>query len=120
MSNIFDDLRRVFAPEVLLPGAFLEKREATDLVLDVRSAAEFAAGHLSGALNIDVSDADFRARVSELELSAPIYLYCQSGSRSATALRIIRSVGASHAENIGGIAALIRAGAAAEITPPPS
>lgn len=68
---------------------------ATDVVvLDVRTPAEFAEGHLAGAVNIDVQAADFAERAAaELPAGAEIVVYCRSGNRSATATALLAELG---------------------------
>lgn len=62
------------------------------LLLDVRTPAEYAAGHVDGALNIPVQELGSRMR--ELgPTTRPIVVYCRSGARSATATGMMRSVG---------------------------
>lgn len=60
-------------------------------LIDVRTPKEFAKGHLTGAVNIPVDD--LRARMAELPKELPVYLYCRSGARSYTALRILAAHG---------------------------
>jgi rhodanese-related sulfurtransferase len=77
----------------------LVKEERAQLV-DVRSPAEFAAGHVDGARNIPVNEIAARAR--ELSPSdRPIVLYCASGARSAMAARSLRGAGFSRVYNLG-------------------
>jgi NADPH-dependent 2,4-dienoyl-CoA reductase/sulfur reductase-like enzyme/rhodanese-related sulfurtransferase len=71
---------------------------ATFLV-DVRTADEFADGHLPGAVNIPVDD--LRARLDELPRNRPIATYCQVGQRGYLATRILMQSG-FQAANIGG------------------
>ena len=56
------------------------------VVLDVRTASEFAEGHLERAINIDYHQSDFveKAKAS-LSLDKKIAVYCRSGRRSAGA-----------------------------------
>jgi rhodanese-related sulfurtransferase len=54
-------------------------------ILDVRTPAEFAQGHLDGAVNIDVTSPDFDAAVSSLPKDATWFVYCRSGNRSGVA-----------------------------------
>jgi rhodanese-related sulfurtransferase len=77
------------------------KRPGT-VVLDVRTPAEFAEGHLPGAVNIDVSAADFASRVAALDKSAPYAVYCRSGNRSAAALEVMKGQGFTGAYHLGG------------------
>ena len=54
-------------------------------ILDVRTPAEFAAGHLEGAVNIDVQSPDFDAAVAQLPKDEEWFVYCRSGNRSGVA-----------------------------------
>ena len=62
-------------------------------IIDVRTAQEFSKGHLQRARNIDWNANDFQTRLSGLEKSKPVFVYCQSGGRSAAAAAHMRSVG---------------------------
>ena len=55
------------------------------VVLDVRTPAEFAAGHIAGATNIDFRDKDFAAKVAKLDKSQAYLVHCAAGQRSAKA-----------------------------------
>ncbi len=95
------------------PADFVARRDADAPILDVRTPAEFAAGHLAGATNVDVNAPDFQAQVEALGLPAdgPVYLYCRSGTRSGRATGILREMGHTGAVNAGGFDALATAGA---------
>ncbi len=81
------------------------------VVLDVRTPAEFAAGHLAGAVNLDVNGADFRTKVGALARDVPYAVYCRSGNRSGTALAMMRQLGFTSTYHLGGgIQAWIAAG----------
>lgn len=58
---------------------------ADAVVIDVRTPVEYAAGHLDGAVNIDVQAADFDSRIAALPASGDYVVYCRSGNRSASA-----------------------------------
>jgi rhodanese-related sulfurtransferase len=77
------------------------KRPGTT-VLDVRTPAEFAAGHLPGAVNVDVSSRDFLARLGQLDRSATYAVYCHSGNRSAAALQLMSQAGFTSAFDLAG------------------
>ena len=77
------------------------KRPGT-IVLDVRTPAEFAEGHLPGAVNIDVSAADFATRVAALDKTTPYAVYCRYGNRSAAALEVMKGQGFTSAYHLGG------------------
>ena len=55
------------------------------VILDVRTPEEFAAGHLPGAINIDVESSDFADRVAGLDESTETLVYCRTGNRSGVA-----------------------------------
>lgn len=67
--------------------------DATQLI-DVRTADEYARGHIKHAVNIDVlQSARFKEEVKNYDHSEPIYVYCQSGGRSAKAAEQLLEMG---------------------------
>jgi rhodanese-related sulfurtransferase/thioredoxin-related protein len=56
-----------------------------NVILDVRTAKEFEAGHLPGAMNLDVSAADFEKKAASLNKSKTYLVHCATGVRSARA-----------------------------------
>lgn len=60
-------------------------------LIDVREPDEFKKGHILGARNIPVTQ--MRQRLVELREDKPVYLYCQSGSRSARAAQLLHKKG---------------------------
>ena len=68
---------KAFSNKIAEPGV---------VILDVRTAGEFAAGHIEGAINIDVEGMQFESGIAELDKSATIAVYCQSGRRSGIAV----------------------------------
>lgn len=83
--------------------AFQERVERDDVVvLDVRTPAEFAAGHLPDAININVESSDFAARVAELDEDATYAVYCQSGNRSGVAADQMVEAGFTDVVHLGG------------------
>ena len=60
-------------------------REKKGVVLDVRTAKEFAEGHIPGAVNLDANSADFAKKVAELDKSKTYLVHCAAGGRSARA-----------------------------------
>ena len=58
-----------------------------NVVLDVRRADEFNAGHIPGAINIDVNAPDFAEKVAKLDKSKTYLVHCAAGRRSATACK---------------------------------
>lgn len=66
---------------------------SVDAVVDVRTAGEYAVGHVAGALNIDVESGDFAAAIDSLDTSKTYLVYCHSGRRSAIAAEQMRAAG---------------------------
>lgn len=62
-------------------------------VLDVRTAEEFAGGHLSGAKQIDFYKDDFKANLAKLDKNKPVFVYCAGGVRSGSAAKILSDMG---------------------------
>jgi rhodanese-related sulfurtransferase len=71
------------------------------LVLDVRSAGEFLAGHLPGAVNLPLSEIETAIDRKAKSKDQVVLLYCQSGARSSEARRKLRAMGYEHAFNMG-------------------
>lgn len=66
-----------------------------EILLDVRTPEEFGSGHLSGAVNIDWNSSDFQQKAAQLDKSKPLFVYCLSGGRSASAAAALREMGFS-------------------------
>ena len=69
-------------------------------VVDVRGAAEWAAGHLPGVPNIPLGY--LADRIGELPTDRPLVVHCQSGSRSAIEASVLRSMGMKNVVNLVG------------------
>lgn len=61
------------------------------LLLDVRTPAEYAAGHIPGSRNIPLGR--LPGGIAELPASQPVIVYCQGGSRSPIAASIVQAHG---------------------------
>jgi rhodanese-related sulfurtransferase len=63
-------------------------------LLDVRTPAEFAEGHIPGAVNIDWRDEDFMQQAeAQLDKTRPLMVYCRSGRRSESAAIALEEAG---------------------------
>lgn len=71
-------------------------------IIDVRTPAEFAAGHLDGAVNIDVEGPDFATQVAALDKDATYAVYCRSGNRSKAATQQMADAGIATIYELGG------------------
>lgn len=86
--------------------------EPGTVVVDVRTPAEYAAGHVEGAVNLDVEAAEFGTRIEALAKDSKYAVYCRSGRRSTLATTQMAEAGFTSLVNLeGGIADLQAAGA---------
>ena len=102
-------------PERMTAAEFVAAVRPEDVVVDVRTPAEIADGHLAGAVLADVSAPGFESRVAGLDRETTTYVYCRTGNRSARAADIMRSMGFTRVVNVGGFADLRAAGAPVEV-----
>jgi rhodanese-related sulfurtransferase len=81
-------------------------KKADVQLIDVRTPAEYAEGHLRGSLNIDVMNNQFLEKIDDLDPSKPVYVYCRSGQRSTNAGNQFIDAGFTEVYNLkGGILA---------------
>lgn len=97
-----DAVNRVVSPADA--AALIAQNQGSSLfvILDVRTASEFAAGHLAGAINIDFYQSDFKSKLSELARDKTYLLYCRTGVRSAKAVAIMDSLGFTRLYDLSG------------------
>jgi len=95
---------------IAAPQAAAMIKDKKDLqLIDVRTAAEYAEGHLANAKLIPVQE--LPQRLAELDKSKPVLLYCRSGHRSGNDLKLLQDKGYKDAKHIeGGIGAWQAAG----------
>lgn len=85
------------------------------VILDVRTASEFAEGHIKGAINMDQGESDFMEKAkATLPLDKKIAIYCRSGRRSANAAGRLAAEGYQCVNLKGGILAWKEAGKAVQ------
>ena len=73
-------------------------------ILDVRTASEYQSGHIANALQANWLDPrEFNNRTQYLDKSKTIYIYCQSGGRSASAQTALIQAGFNVVNLEGGI-----------------
>lgn len=96
----------------LNPSDFKAKsQEAGVVLLDVRTAGEYAAGHIEGAINIDVEGMTFEGEIADLDNTKTYAIYCQSGRRSRIAVETMTKAGFTKLFNLDqGIGSWISAG----------
>ncbi|MCC3157035.1 rhodanese-like domain-containing protein [Hymenobacter sp. 15J16-1T3B] len=102
------------APTVTPAQAQQQLAKPGVILLDVRTPAEFAAGHLRGARNVNFLSTDFADQVAKLDPNASYVLYCKSGNRATQAGTLMLQNGFKTVVNAGGFEALKAAGLAVE------
>lgn len=81
----------------------LKLNAATAQLVDVRTPAEFAMGHIKRASNINFTDDDFEdGAKKKLDKTKPVFLYCFSGKRSADAANFLRTMGFKEVYDLNG------------------
>ena len=89
-------------------------KKSNTVLLDVRTPAEFAAGHLKGARNIDFRAAGFSFEIAKLDKDKTYLLYCASGNRSGQTTVLMEETGFKKVINIGAFEDLKAGGIKAE------
>jgi rhodanese-related sulfurtransferase len=77
-----------------------EMRQRSNVLIDVREPHEFAAGHIEGAVNVPLGR--LADRVGEFDPKTATYVICQSGHRSASAVRLLKRAGFEEAYSVKG------------------
>jgi hydroxyacylglutathione hydrolase len=86
-----------------------DSRDSREMMLDVRGAGEWRAGHIPGARNIPL--AELERRLGEVPRDRPVVVHCQTGARAAMAASILRARGFSDVRQFtGGFADWLGAG----------
>lgn len=87
----------------LTPGAAVQliNREKA-VVIDVCEASEYAAGHVSGAKHIPLSQLANQLPAVAKNKELPVIFVCQSGARSSSAARIAKGLGYTQPLSLGG------------------
>lgn len=85
------------------PEAAREKQRNGAVIIDVRSAEDYAAGHIAGSISLPVDQVAAKLPALLPDRATEILFYCASGQRSQTALETARSLGYSYVYNLGGL-----------------
>jgi rhodanese-related sulfurtransferase len=66
---------------------------ANTIIIDVRTPAEYAEGHVEGSINLDLESGQLEAELPNLDPAQPYIVYCRSGRRSGVAVEIMKASG---------------------------
>lgn len=111
LAKLFGNTNNGASTAHLTAGEYKKRFVETDtphLLVDVRTAAEFAEGHIRGARNLPVQEMERKMR--ELPKDKPVILYCRSGNRSGMALQMLQAAGYTNVYNAGGLHELTKQG----------
>ena len=76
------------------------------LIIDIRAVAEYNNGHIKGAKNVPVNDLASNIDSYSDYKNKPVLIYCNSGSSTSRAIRLLKNAGFEKINNLeGGIAA---------------
>jgi phage shock protein E len=76
---------------------------AKEIILDVRTPEEVAAGSIKNSINIDFRKENFKSEILKLAKNATYKLYCRSGNRSGQALQLMKELGFKNLQNLGSL-----------------
>lgn len=76
---------------------------ADTIVIDVRTASEYSAGHLDGAKLIDFNGGEIAEAIPSLDPDAEYLIYCRSGNRSGQAIAQMEQAGFTNLTNLGSL-----------------
>ena len=91
-------VKHVTAPEAArnlaeAAAAAAQAPEKAIAVIDVRTPAEFAEGHIKGARNVDIASPDFRKNLAKLDPGKTYLVHCAAGGRSTRSLSVLSQLG---------------------------
>lgn len=86
------------------------RQQKETVVLDVRTADEYADGHLKDSVLIDLRSPDFAERIGKLDKSKTYLVHCAAGGRSARACSKMDALGFKTVNLEGGLGAWKDAG----------
>ena len=73
------------------------------VLLDVRQADEFNAGHIDGAVLVPHDTIAEKVGAVVPDKNTPVYIYCRSGRRSAIAVEAMKKLGYTNLTDLGGM-----------------
>ena len=80
------------------------KKTPGAVLIDVRTTPEYRQGHIPKSISVPLQTIDRVGAVVENK-DTSLYVYCHSGARSRQAAGVLKQMGYTNVNNIGGIAA---------------
>lgn len=81
---------------------FIDFDESAEVLLDVRTPAEFEAGCINGAVNINWLSDKFNQQIQGVDKSKKIFVYCKMGGRSLKSQERLVELGFKNVVNLEG------------------
>lgn len=72
------------------------------ILIDVRTQEEYADGHIEKSKNLPLQDIEQAEHLIK-DKNTPLFVHCRSGGRSAQATSILKRMGYTNVNDIGGI-----------------
>lgn len=95
--------QEVRTKELVHPVVFEKQITAKKVqLIDVRTPKEYQEGTILTAININFLEDDFEQKIKKLDVTQPVYIFCQSGKRSAGAAKKMQEAGFQVIELAGG------------------
>lgn len=85
------------------PSAGSVEVSANTIILDVRTAEEYASGHLEGSQQLDFNSGAVAVAIPTLDPDAEYLVYCRSGNRSGQAITLMEQAGFTNLTNLGSL-----------------
>lgn len=98
MKNLKDAKYRIDADSA---RNMVKSEEA--VLVDVRESNEYESGHIPGSVSVPLSVFDGKIEKTVKDKNKTVIVYCQSGGRSAMALRALVGKGYTSVYDLGGI-----------------
>ena len=97
-------IKKLFAPKD--DSALKEAIASGAVLIDLRTAGEFASGNLKGSVNIPLDR--LNSQVQGLKKDKPVVVFCRSGNRSMAAKAILNKKGFQQVVDGGSIGAMYK------------
>ena len=95
--------------DVKAAKAMIDKGGVT--ILDVRTPAEYQAGHIAQSVLANYNDPAFESMIAKIDKNKPVLVYCAAGGRSSRAAKLMSEKGWKNVSNmLGGMGAWGKAG----------
>lgn len=101
--RLLDENPPVIKAPIYMGSKILNHMPEQSHLIDVRTPEEYAQGHIEGAINLPLNDLETLIAKNVLDLDNSLMVYCRSGSRSASAAKLLKQLNYSIVFDLGGI-----------------